>query len=526
MDELCPIKNDCAVFVDEDDVVYDASLNLSNIDGNNNKFYFIQLLHYQDRRPAFAVWTHWGRVGENGQNKLEQGLVLVSARALFNRKFKEKTGLPWEKRHDPAKAKKYAMIEKSYGDDTEAIDSDSARPVKKVRLASTAQCTLSEELQDLIRFLFNASNMTNAMKSQNYNFNKLPLGKLSKGTVEKGYLVLKELSDVILGPKAAMDRYKQPLKAICSELTSKYYTVIPHDFGRSRPKPISDETALQAEMDLIETLGNMQIANKVLEETETPTDRQGNAIHPYDARMNSLGLDEAIALDRTSGEFQYLEGYLRHSDDGHDVQSDAEIQHIYRISRSEETSRFVAGGFHAEAMKTKEVRDGRRLLWHGSRSCNFGGILSQGLRIAPPEAPPNCKAFGNGLYLADRASKSAAYCDPWTSNQLGLLLLCEAQLGDPSYIRTDHEYHANASMRKKGLISTKMMTDPSNEPPKWIDAGVVNPDLKTAFIPDHTVKFPASHGFPNEYIVYDIAQVKIRYVFMLRWKGSQQWGIG
>ncbi len=29
----------------------------------------------------------------------------------------------------------------------------------------------------------------------------------------------------------------------------------------------------------------------------------------------------------------------------------------------------------------------RRMLWHGSRSTNFAGILSQGLRIAPPEAP-------------------------------------------------------------------------------------------------------------------------------------------
>jgi len=29
----------------------------------------------------------------------------------------------------------------------------------------------------------------------------------------------------------------------------------------------------------------------------------------------------------------------------------------------------------------------KRLLWHGSRFTNYTGILSQGLRIAPPEAP-------------------------------------------------------------------------------------------------------------------------------------------
>jgi len=42
-----------------------------------------------------------------------------------------------------------------------------------------------------------------------------------------------------------------------------------------------------------------------------------------------------------------------------------------------------------EAKVYKPFRDlhNRMLLWHGSRTTNFAGILSQGLRIAPPEAP-------------------------------------------------------------------------------------------------------------------------------------------
>ena len=36
----------------------------------------------------------------------------------------------------------------------------------------------------------------------------------------------------------------------------------------------------------------------------------------------------------------------------------------------------------------------KRLLWHGSRLTNWGGILSQGLRIAPPEAPVTGYMFG------------------------------------------------------------------------------------------------------------------------------------
>jgi poly [ADP-ribose] polymerase len=50
------------------------------------------------------------------------------------------------------------------------------------------------------------------------------------------------------------------------------------------------------------------------------------------------------------------------------------------------------------------------LLWHGSRLTNFVGILSQGLRIAPPEAPVTGYMFGKGVYFADMVTKSANYC--------------------------------------------------------------------------------------------------------------------
>lgn len=71
----------------------------------------------------------------------------------------------------------------------------------------------------------------------------------------------------------------------------------------------------------------------------------------------------------------------------------------------------------------------KKLLWHGSRFSNFGGILSQGLRIAPPEAPKTGYLFGKGVYFADLASKSAPYCCADMSNNIGIFLVCEVALG-------------------------------------------------------------------------------------------------
>ena len=55
-----------------------------------------------------------------------------------------------------------------------------------------------------------------------------------------------------------------------------------------------------------------------------------------------------------------------------------------------------------ELYKPWAAMHNRRLLWHGSRLTNWVGILSQGLRIAPPEAPVTGYMFGKGVYFAVR----------------------------------------------------------------------------------------------------------------------------
>ena len=84
--------------------------------------------------------------------------------------------------------------------------------------------------------------------------------------------------------------------------------------------------------------------------------------------------------------------------------------------------------------------DNKKLLWHGSRFSNFVGILSQGLRIAPPEAPKTGYNFGKGVYFADLAGKSASYCCTNLSGGIGIFLLCEVALGKPrQLLRPDHD---------------------------------------------------------------------------------------
>lgn len=83
--------------------------------------------------------------------------------------------------------------------------------------------------------------------------------------------------------------------------------------------------------------------------------------------------------------------------------------------------------------------------------------------------------FGKGIYLADMSSKSANYCCSYMSGGTALLLLCEAELGNPMQELIHASFDAGEDAKKKGMVSTwgQGRTGPS----KWIDAGCVHPSL-------------------------------------------------
>merc|ERR1712141_209396 len=153
----------------------------------------------------------------------------------------------------------------------------------------------------------------------------------------------------------------------------------------------------------------------------------------------------------------------------------------------------------------------RKLLWHGSRTSNYAGIISQGLRIAPPEAPVTGYMFGKGIYFADMVSKSANYCRTSSSNPLGLMLLCEVALGNMYEL-----LHAKAIEKlPKGKHSCKGVgrTGPDPNCDHLLPDGVIVPIGKGT---DQHIG--AASLLYNEYIVYDVAQVRMKYLIKLDFK--------
>lgn len=217
-----------------------------------------------------------------------------------------------------------------------------------------------------------------------------------------------------------------------------------------------------------------------------------------------------ISVEPNTTEFIELEQYLNHSR-GATHNLSYKVINIFRIERPGETDRFSKS---YGAIKNSN----RRLLWHGSRSTNFGGILSQGLRIAPPEAPVNGYMFGKGVYFADMSSKSANYCCPYNSGNMGLLMLCDVELGDPMYEQDYANCNAAEDSKKEGKLAT--LGRGSSIPAGWKDAKCVHENLKGVTMPDVSVGSMNEQNrcslYYNEYIVYDVAQIRQRYLFHVK----------
>jgi hypothetical protein len=177
---------------------------------------------------------------------------------------------------------------------------------------------------------------------------------------------------------------KEKIEAIISKtneimvLSSRYYELMPKQkYRNSCILPFDTLDEVKKEIQIIDNLTYVEKAVNIL----LGANNKIQTMNPLDYIYYSLQT-YFEKIDKDSPEFETLQKYINNTS------NDDKIINIFRVTRKGETERINA---------FKDLPN-HYLLFHGTKIFNLIGIFSNGLKIAPPEAPMTGYLFGKGIF--------------------------------------------------------------------------------------------------------------------------------
>jgi len=491
------------VIADDGVSVYNAHFTQVDLATGINRFYIVQLIASGSN---FYVYTHYGRIGEAPEEgrssktyvdfKLYGPCTKKNAITQFEGWFLKKAQCEFDNRHQfKQKPGGYNFIELSHLAPTGE---------KKSSHGVVVQSTLPPRIKELVQLVFDEDKILESMKEQGIKIEELPLGKLNIAQIKSAREVLIQLKDQLaFGPDgaheaAAVDEQEQRQRqriwqAKIQHLSTKFYEIVP----QRDPKLIENEEAVAEKWLLLDTLEDICTGMAINDELGS-----GDVIHELDEKYKKLNTDFRV-VDRGSEEFNLVEKYVKNT---HGITHNTyklSIVDLFAVTRQGEAEQYEADNFH--------MNPNRKLLWHGSRISNWAAIISQGLRIAPPEAPVTGYMFGKGLYYADVCTKSANYCFATKAQDEGIIMLSEVALGEQHVIKASNSDLPKGMPKKTISVQGEGRYRPRSSMDETLPDGTVVP----LGIPDEDKAYDGVLLY-NEFIVYKKHQQKARYILRVK----------
>mmetsp|Transcript_30972 Transcript_30972/g.40892 ORF Transcript_30972/g.40892 Transcript_30972/m.40892 type:complete len:895 (-) Transcript_30972:265-2949(-) len=390
------------------EILANCVLQITDIKNNNNKYYSLEL-HEGDQNQGkikrYRLYTHYGRTDDlatkghdSGQKEIRHYDTLQIAKAAYLKIYKEKTSK--KKGYKPVnlvsskigseKARNQAAGK--LGSETEAKLKDEGNSPMKTTPKKTIKkksLNLSPQVRDLIEYIYSEAKetLTSSVDVEiTANGIETPLGILSLEQVSQGEDILSEIAKEV--------KKKKKNKKKLLDLSGEFYTAIPHRIGRSRTEiadaVISNLAEVAEKQDLCQLMRDMLQVNA--EGTNVLYDKDAT-----DEQYAALKCN-IEALARSSKEFKDLVKHIEASQrrsHGDVFIKDNTIRNIFKVRRPEEEARF-----------TTKIKDNQQLLFHGSRLCNFVGLLSRGILL--PKIVVSMGGtrtdggwLGDGIYFGD-----------------------------------------------------------------------------------------------------------------------------
>ena len=418
-------------------VAHVQDLSCTDIKGNNNKYYHLEV---QVAGTEARVHSEYGRVGAKNPAK-EYRYFDNEADALkaYEKIIKSKT----ERKSEP-----YVKIDLAQRDVGSA---DAKKIVKPVSVtggdtvkAPKATSKLDPEVQRIVSDFFSA---TTSFVATNL---KCPLGQLSKDQIDQGRGVLDKAKTLINAGQKVAGKVRSDLE----DLTSKFYSLIPHNFGF---KKLDAEALLLSDLVKIamkeQDLDVFQDAKNASNALESDVDDKyktlkANIVPVDKADPTWKWLDKLVHDTRASNHgflgkitVRSIFGVQRHGE-GDFSQESQFLENAEKIAK--ETDKYNAP--HVKNVKDRPDLDAKTAklfdaanvwpVWHGTRNANMTGIVTRGLLIRPAGAVHAGSMFGDGLYWAHQSTKSLNYSSVkgsyWASGKddVGYLFVADTAFGN------------------------------------------------------------------------------------------------
>eukprot|EP00762_Andalucia_godoyi_P004480 ANDGO_08231.mRNA.1 Poly [ADP-ribose] polymerase 1 len=450
--------------------VWECTLSAVDISVDMNSFYIMQIVtpdrSLKGSRNEYFLWRRWGRTGTNrGGSTSARFCSVEKSHTAFEKLFFEKTGNAWNGGDLSGFNKQPGRFFPLPRAIAETGSEDWMNQNSSV-IAGT-RTSLPQQVQELLRMLFDVDTIRATMRSLEYDAHKLPLGQLTRSQLSEAKSVLQQIAQALESQTHS--------RSTLVDLTNRFFSFVPS----LNPELIDAPERLHTMGDLIDSLSEVEVLVSILKDAKKDLREDED---PLDYYFRKLGVDiHHVPAD--SDEYAFVSSYLENSQgETHVKEYRMSLKDVFAIKRPVEYQGFI----HSDS----EV-----LLWHGSRLCNFVGILSDGLKIAPSNAIKTGSMFGAGIYFADCSTKSANYSrlDVSDENQ-GLLLLCNVSLGKAAEF-TSAQPHLVTPPDAKDSVKGLGTFSPVQPYGKLSKAKGLKSDLQY-----------------NEYIVYDDKRVQMKYL--------------
>ena len=453
------------------DKYYAITFNYTNVKNNNNKFYIIQLL--QDvHTKQYGVLFRWGRVGKFGQIKFTTYNNFEEARSAFLDKVQRKIEYGY------IQIKTKAIKNKDKIDDEDSKNDEG----------------LEKPIANLLKLVFDLKSFNKQMQNIGYDSDKIPLGQLSSEVIKEGYNYLNQLEKII--EDSNNSKYSNKIY----DLSSSYYTLIPHNFGMYHMSNfvINSLDLIKKEHELLDSIKNFKIVSGILHSNKNEKNKD----------------KKEISLKEKLEEFMYDIKYLPKEDINYSIIE----QYLMNSNYIKNSPRIKLNEvFKVEEKKTTQnklnLKSNKKLLWYGVSISNFANIFKNGMELPSPEAPIFSYMFGKGIYFSDIAIKSFYNSHP--QNNVGLMLLCEVELGN-----VEERFKADIKLpqtmeKNKNSIKVIGMNYPDESGNYINEEGTIIPTGRILVNQDSNKK---SYFDFNEYIIYNLNQIKIKYIVKVQFE--------